>query len=188
MPSEYCIEFFNLLSSASCLLVGSGSIAGIIFGVTPGITAAMAACLPLTYSLGVSEDLALLLSVYVGGMFGSLVPAVLLDSLGTTSSITTTFDGYPMSQRDEEERVLKLCSVSSFFGNIFSIIILFFFAPVLADFAIKFSYVKKCVLSFFIMSMIASLLKSVCMSVFSGLLDVLYSLVGAYDVSNGRND
>ncbi len=79
------------------LIVG-GTFVGIVFGAIPGMTATMAVaiCLPLTYSLGLENGLALLLGLYVGGISGGLVPAILLGIPGTPSSITTLFDGYPM--------------------------------------------------------------------------------------------
>ncbi|SBT17686.1 Tripartite tricarboxylate transporter TctA family protein [Marinomonas gallaica] len=183
------MEFLELLSPSFFLLAAAGSVIGIIFGAIPGMTATMAVavCLPLTYTLGLQEGLALLLGLYVGGISGGLVPAVLLNIPGTPSSITTTFDGYPMAQRGEAERALKTCIVASLFGGFFSAIILFFFAPVLADFAIKFSYIEKFLMIFFAMSVIASLSKNILMGVFSGLLGVLLSLIGTYDVSNGGN-
>lgn len=183
------MDFLHLLSPAAFALAAAGSLIGIIFGAIPGMTATMAVavCLPLTYSLGLHEGLALLLGLYVGGISGGLVPAVLLNIPGTPSSITTTFDGYPMAQKGEAERALKVCIVSSLFGGIFSAVILFFFAPLLANVAIDFSYVEKFLLILFAMSVIASLSKDVLMGVFSGLLGVLLSLIGTYDVSNGGN-
>ena len=99
--------------------------------------------MPLTYSLGLHEGLALLLGLYVGGISGGLVPAILLNIPGTPSSIATTFDGYPMTLKGEGEKALKVGIVSSLFGGLFSVAILAFFAPLLADFAIKFSYIEK---------------------------------------------
>ncbi|NLQ17352.1 tripartite tricarboxylate transporter permease [Marinomonas sp. M1K-6] len=183
------MEFLELLSPAFFLLAAAGAIIGIIFGAIPGMTATMAVavCLPLTYTLGLQEGLALLLGLYVGGISGGLVPAILLNIPGTPSSITTTFDGYPMAQRGEAERALKICIVASLVGGIFSALVLFFFAPVLADFAIKFSYVEKFLMIFFALTVIASLSKNIVMGVFSGLLGVLLSLIGTYDVSDGGN-
>ncbi len=53
---------------------------GILFGAIPGMTATMAVavCLPLTYALDLNQGLALLLGLYVGGISGGLVPAILL--------------------------------------------------------------------------------------------------------------
>lgn len=183
------MEFLELLSPAFFLLAAAGAIIGIVFGAIPGMTATMAVavCLPLTYTLGLQEGLALLLGLYVGGISGGLVPAILLNIPGTPSSITTTFDGYPMAQRGEAERALKICIVASLVGGVFSALVLFFFAPVLADFAIKFSYVEKFLMIFFALTVIASLSKNIVMGVFSGLLGVLLSLIGSYDVSDGGN-
>jgi putative tricarboxylic transport membrane protein len=183
------MEFLDLLSPMYFVLAAVGAIVGIFFGAIPGMTATMAVavCLPLTYSLGLQEGLALLLGLYVGGISGGLVPAVLLNIPGTPSSITTTFDGYPMAQKGEAERALKVCIVASLFGGLFSAVILFFFAPILADFAIKFSYVEKFLMIFFALTVIASLSKNVLVGIFSGLLGVFLSLIGTYDVSNGGN-
>jgi putative tricarboxylic transport membrane protein len=183
------MEFLDLLSPMYFVLAAVGAIIGIFFGAIPGMTATMAVavCLPLTYSLGLQEGLALLLGLYVGGISGGLVPAVLLNIPGTPSSITTTFDGYPMAQKGEAERALKVCIAASLFGGLFSAVILFFFAPILADFAIKFSYVEKFLMIFFALTVIASLSKNVLVGIFSGLLGVFLSLIGTYDVSNGGN-
>ena len=184
------MEFFSLLSPIFFLLTGLGVMIGIIFGAIPGMTATMAVavCLPLTYSLNVTEALALLLGLYVGGISGGLVPAILLNIPGTPSSITTTFDGYPMTLKHEGERALKIGIVASLFGGIFSAIILFFFAPALADIAIKFSYVEKFLIILFALSVIASLSKgSVLLGIFSGVLGIWLSLVGTYDISVGGN-
>jgi putative tricarboxylic transport membrane protein len=183
------MEFITLLSPEYFLLAGIGCMIGIIFGAIPGMTATMAVavCLPLTYSLGVQEGIALLLGLYVGGISGGMVPAVLLNLPGTPSSITTTFDGHPMAKKGEPERALKICIVASLFGGLFSALLLFFFAPILADFAIKFSYIEKFLIIFFALTVIASLSKNVMAGVFSGLLGVLVALIGAYDISDGGN-
>src|SRR5210317_919156 len=103
------MDFLSLLSPAFFLLAAVGAVIGIIFGAIPGMTATMAVavCLPLTYALDLNQGLALLLGLYVGGISGGLVPAILLNIPGTPSSITTTFDGYPMTQKGEGEKALK---------------------------------------------------------------------------------
>ena len=183
------MEFLSLLSPMSILLVSVGVLIGIIFGAIPGMTATMAVavCLPLTYSLDLNLGLALLLGLYVGGISGGLVPAILLNIPGTPSSIATTFDGYPMTQKGEGEKALKVGIVSSLFGGLLSAAILLFCAPLLADFAIKFSYVEKFLIILFALTVIASLSKNMLMGIFSGTLGVWLSLVGTYDISVGGN-
>jgi len=183
------MEYFADLSTTFFLLIPLGVVIGIIFGAIPGMTATMAVavCLPLTYSLNLNQGLALLLGLYVGGISGGLVPAILLNIPGTPSSITTTFDGYPMTQNGEAEKALKVAIVSSLFGGLLSAAILFGFAPVLADVAIKFSYIEKFLIIFFALTVIASLSKNLLAGIFSGMLGVFISLIGAYDISSGGN-
>jgi putative tricarboxylic transport membrane protein len=183
------MAFIELLTPAFFLLTAVGVLIGIVFGAIPGMTATMAVavCLPLTYSLGLHDGVALLLGLYVGGISGGMIPAVLLNIPGTPSSITTTFDGYPMARRGEGERALKAGIVASLAGGLFSAAVLFLCAPLLSDIAIKFSYVEKFLIILLALTVITSLSKDVLAGVFSGLLGVLLSLVGAYDVSQGGN-
>ncbi|WP_319483863.1 tripartite tricarboxylate transporter permease [uncultured Cohaesibacter sp.] len=183
------MEFISYLTPMFFALVGFGVVVGIIFGAIPGMTATMAVavCLPMTYGLDLTNGLALLLGLYVGGISGGLVPAILLNIPGTPSSITTTFDGYPMTQKGEGERALKTGIASSLFGGLFSAIVLFFFAPSLADVAIKFSYVEKFLIILFALTVIASLSRNLLLGIFSGVLGVWFSLIGSYDISSGGN-
>lgn len=183
------MTFLADLSNMFFFLIPIGVLIGIFFGAIPGMTATMAVAvsLPLTYSLSLQEGLALLLGLYVGGISGGLVPAILLNIPGTPSSITTTFDGYPMTQKNKGVIALKTAIVASLFGGILSAIILFLFAPLLADVAIKFSYIEKFLIIFLALTVIASLSKNLLAGIFSGLLGVLISLVGVYDISVGGN-
>ncbi|EPC01409.1 membrane protein [Litchfieldella anticariensis FP35 = DSM 16096] len=183
------MEFLSLLDITFFLLAALGALVGIIFGAIPGMTATMAVavCLPLTYALGLNHGLALLLGLYVGGISGGMVPAVLLNIPGTPSSITTTFDGYPMAQKGQGERALKVCVIASLVGGLISAIVLFLFAPILADFSIKFSYVEKFLIIFLALTVIASLSSNMLVGIFSGVIGVWLSLVGTYSISDGGN-
>jgi len=99
----------------------------------------------------------------------------------------TTMDGYPMAMKGKAEQALKTGIVSSLFGGLFSAAILFFFAPTLADFAIKFSYVEKFLIIFLALTIIASLSKNLLTGLFSGALGIWLSLIGAYDINKGGN-
>jgi len=184
------MDILNLVMDPLFLgLILGGTMMGIIFGAIPGMTATMAVavCLPLTYSLGLVNGLALLLSLYVGGITGGLVPAILLGIPGTPSSITTTFDGFPMAQRGEGEKALKIGIVSSVVGGLLSLVALYFFAPLLAKFAIQFSYVEKFLIILFALTVMAALSKDMLLGIFSGFLGIFISLIGTYDVTDGGN-
>ncbi|MTI18163.1 hypothetical protein E1162_13030 [Rhodobacteraceae bacterium RKSG542] len=183
------MEFLALVDISYLLLIFLGVALGIVFGAIPGLTAtmALAVCLPLTYSFDLNHSLAFLLALYVGGISGGLVPAILLNLPGTPSSICTTFDGYPMTRNGEGERALKVGILSSLFGGLFSLIVLYLFAPVLSDIAIKFSYIEKFLIIFFALTVIASLCQNMLVGIFSGVLGILLSLVGVYDTIKGGN-
>ncbi|KJZ17559.1 tripartite tricarboxylate transporter permease [Loktanella sp. S4079] len=179
----------ELITPLFVSLILGGTMVGIIFGSIPGMTATMAVavCLPLTYSLGLENGLALLLGLYVGGISGGLVPAILLGIPGTPSSITTTLDGYPMAQKGEGERALKIGIVASLAGGLISLLVLYLFAPALADFAIKFSYVEKFLIIVFALTVMAALSSDMLMGIFSGFLGIFVALIGTYDISDGGN-
>ncbi|MBW1691170.1 MAG: tripartite tricarboxylate transporter permease [Deltaproteobacteria bacterium] len=126
---------YNLLS------LTFGSILGIIVGVIPGIgpMVGMVIILPFTYSLKPAIALSMLLGVFCGGYFGGGVPAVLLRTPGVPSSMVTSLDGYPLTQKGEAQLGLSAAIVGSFSGGIISVIILMFMAPALARVAASFS-------------------------------------------------
>jgi putative tricarboxylic transport membrane protein len=161
-----------------------GVVIGIIFGALPGMTATMAVAifLPLTYAYDLTTSLYLLLGLYVGGISGGLVPAILINIPGTPSSVTTGFDGHPMAKRGEGVRALRIGITSSLFGGIFSLIVLALFTPILAGWAIKFGAVEKFLIILFAMTVIAALSKgNMTKGIFSGFLGVFISLIGVFN-------
>ena len=176
-----------MISIAHILIAALGVVAGIVFGAIPGMTATMAVAvfLPMTYAYDLEMALYLLLGLYVGGISGGLVPAILINIPGTPSSITTTFDGYPMAKRGEGERALKIGIFSSFVGGLISLICLWLFTPLLSAAALKFSAVEKFLIILFALTVIAALSKGQMLrGVFAGFLGVLTSLIGMFSVNN----
>ncbi|MDT8329156.1 MAG: tripartite tricarboxylate transporter permease, partial [Roseovarius sp.] len=106
---------------------------------------------------------------------------------GTPSSITTTFDGFPMSQRGQGEQALRIGITASLAGGLVSLAALYFFTPFLAAFAIKFSYVEKFLVILFALTVMGALSRSMLMGVFSGFLGIFLSLIGVYSVDIGGN-
>ena len=151
--------FVTILQPESLILMLLGVAVGIIFGAIPGLSASMAValCLPLTYGLSATVGMTTLVAVYIGGISGGLISAILLNMPGTASSIATTFDGYPMAQRGEAMHALGLGIVFSCLGSLFSFVILTFCAPSLAAVALKFTPVENFGICFFALTMVAIL-------------------------------
>ncbi|MCL2472904.1 MAG: tripartite tricarboxylate transporter permease [Treponema sp.] len=181
------MEFAEILTVQNFFMGYIGLLVGILFGAVPGMTATMAVAvfLPLTYAYHLTTSLFLLLGMYVGGISGGLIPAILINIPGTPSSITTCFDGYPMTLRGEGERALKIGITSSLIGGLFSLLCLFLFTPPLARFAINFSAVEKFLVIIFAMTIIAALSKGdMFVGFFIGFLGVLVALMGTFDDNN----
>ena len=92
-----------------------------------------------------------------------------------------------MAKRGEGEKALRIGIVSSFVGGIISLAILWLFAPTLADFAIKFSYVEKFLIIFFALTVMAALSSDMLLGIFSGVLGIFVALIGTYDITKGGN-
>lgn len=164
-------------------LAALGVLVGIIFGSLPGMTATMAIAvfLPLTYAYDLSASIFLLLGLYVGGISGGLIPAILINIPGTPSSLTTSFDGFPMAKRGEGERALKIGITASLIGGLVSLAGLWFFTPPLAKLAIQFSAVEKFLIILFAMTVIAALSQGQMLrGIFAGFLGVFITLIGQF--------
>lgn len=114
-----------------------GSVGGVLIGAIPGVgpAVAIAILLPATFSMDPIVGLTVLLGIYGSSMYGGSIPAILINTPGTAVNALTTYDGYPMTTRGEARRALSLAYSSSFFGGIFSVVCLIFFAPILAKIA-----------------------------------------------------
>ncbi len=173
--------FISIMTPESILTMIAGVIVGIIFGSIPGLSASMAVALflPLTFGMNASIGMNVLVAVYIGGISGGLISAILLNMPGTASSIATTFDGYPMAKRGEAARALGLGIVFSFLGSVFSFLILIFCAPLLADIALKFSPVENFGISFFALTMVAVLSSgNMLKGLLAGMLGLLFTFIG----------
>ena len=117
-----------------------GVILGIIFGIIPGLTATLAVVLliPITYGMDAVSGVAILVGVYIGGVSGGLVSAILIGMPGTPASIPTVFDGFPMAKQGKANKALGMGIFANLFGTLVSWIFLVTLAPQLAKVALAF--------------------------------------------------
>lgn len=151
---------FANVGTPLCLLVNAaGVIIGIIFGMLPGLSATMALVLflPLTYGMSLYPAFALLIGLYIGGMSGSLISAILINIPGQVCSIATTWDGAPMAKKGESRKALGVAIFFSFLATVFSIVIMMFVAPPLSKIALKFSSVEYFALGVFSLTLVSGL-------------------------------
>jgi putative tricarboxylic transport membrane protein len=113
---------------------------GTVIGVLPGLGGAngVAILLPLTFSMPPTSAIILLTSIYWGALFGGAITSILFNIPGEPWSVATTFDGYPMARRGQGGQALTAAFTSSFVGAFFSVVLITFFAPLLAEVALRF--------------------------------------------------
>ena len=78
----------EVLQPMTIALIAIGTVVGIIFGSIPGLTATMAIVmfLPVTYSMTASEGISMLMALYIGGISGGLISAILLNILYSSAA------------------------------------------------------------------------------------------------------
>jgi putative tricarboxylic transport membrane protein len=131
---QVAITPFNLFIAVIGILLGT------VIGVLPGLGGAngVAILLPLTFTMPPTSAIILLTCIYWGALFGGAITSILFNIPGEPWSVATTFDGYPMAKQGQSGQALTAAFTSSFVGALFSIILITFFAPLLAEIALKF--------------------------------------------------
>ena len=94
--------------------------------------------IPITYTLDPSSGIILMAGVYYGAVFGGSTSSILINAPGCASTLVTTFDGYPLAQKNQAGKALALAAYSSFCGGTVGAIILIFAAPALASVSLSF--------------------------------------------------
>jgi putative tricarboxylic transport membrane protein len=173
--------FGAAISPTNLLMAALGSLLGTLVGVLPGLgpTAAIAILFPLTTVLPPVPAIIMLAGIYYGAMYGGSTTAILLNIPGEVASVPTCLEGYPMAQQGRGGVALGIAAIGSFFAGTLGVVALTFFAPFLADQALRFGppeYFGLMVLAFTVVASLssASLVKGFSMAVFGYFL----SLVG----------
>ncbi|MFA7118042.1 MAG: tripartite tricarboxylate transporter permease [Sphaerochaetaceae bacterium] len=173
------VGFSTVFTSPAILLsIVGGVVIGIIFGALPGLTtvAALSMFLPVTYPMSDAMGLSMLTAIYIGGISGGLVSAILLNIPGTPSSIATCFDGRPMALNGQAGKALGTGVISSLIGTLIGICAMIFISPLLAAFTIKFGPWEYFGVTIFALTLISSLCGS---SMVTGLLSALFGMMFA---------
>ncbi len=158
---------------------------GLFFGSIPGLTFSMALALmlPFTFGMSATAGLALLLGVYVGGMTGGSVSAILLGIPGTPSAAATVFDGHPMAHKGEAGVALGAAVIASTFGGLFSLVVMMLLLEQVAAVAIKFGPAEIFALVLFGLSTICGMAeRSLLRGLVAGVLGLMLMIVGLDDL------
>jgi putative tricarboxylic transport membrane protein len=159
-----------------------GTLVGLIGGALPGVTITMTIIivLPFTFGLDPLQGLATMTGVYVGGSAGGAITAALIGIPGTPSAITTTFDGFPMTQKGQPGRAVWLGIWSSFLGGLLAGVFLIGATGPLAAIALEFGPWEYFSLFVFALSMVAGLTEaSLVKGLLSGAIGLVITIVGS---------
>lgn len=138
--SEFLQYLPNAFSWSNMLVLILSSIGGLFFGAMPGLSPTMAVALmvPFTFYMTPDASLIMLGAVYTSAVAGGCISAILLSIPGAPASIATLLDGPAMAKKGNALEALYTSFVSSWIGGVFGVLVLIFFAPPLARFAMRF--------------------------------------------------
>ncbi len=142
--SDLIAGFAAALTPMNLLWCFVGAMLGTFVGVLPGVgpTPAIAILLPITGYLGPTPAIIMLAGIYYGSQYGGSTTSILLNMPGEISSVPTCLDGYQLAKRGRAGPALAMAAISSFVAGTLSLVGLTFFAPPLADIALKFTPVE----------------------------------------------
>ncbi len=132
--------FASALSPLNLAMALVGALLGTIVGVLPGLgpTSAIAILIPLTSVLPPTAAIIMMAGIFYGAMYGGSTTSILLNIPGEVASVPTCLDGYPMAQQGRGGPALGIAAIGSFMAGTLGVIGLTFFAPFLADQALRF--------------------------------------------------
>lgn len=174
-----------VLSFPAIIWVVMGITLGIFLGAIPGIGAAIGIAILLPLSLQMDGGLAIIffVSMYLGGMYGGSIAAILINTPGTAAAAATTLDGYPMSKQGLAINALTLSAVASGIGGLISIVILIAISPYLTTILLSFGSPEYFMVAVLGLSMITVIARgSMAKGLMMGAFGLLVSTVGLSEV------
>lgn len=182
------IEFDVLLqaltavfSLTNILLISGSLVIGLIIGAIPGLSVTLGVILfiPITYNMAPATAIISLLGVYVGGMYGGAISAILLNAPGTNAALATTFDGYPLAQKGQARKALDTALYSSVFGGFISAIMLLFLTQIISYLVSGFTSTEYFALAVLGMSLIAGIsADNMAKGLLAAVAGLLISMIG----------
>ncbi len=130
----------NVLTFQSIFNVAWATLFGIMIGSLPGLTVTMGLALmtTMTYAMDSTQAILVLLSLYVGAIYGGSRTAILLNIPGTPANAATALDGFPLARSGRASEALGLATTASAIGGLIGIIFLATISPMLANIALSF--------------------------------------------------
>jgi putative tricarboxylic transport membrane protein len=181
--------FAEAITPMNLLWVVVGALLGTAVGVLPGLGSSMAVALllPVTFTLDPTSAFVMFCAVYLGGLFGDSIMAILVNTPGGSTAIASTFEGHRMTLDGRAPQALATAAIGAFIGGLISLTIVVFFSPKLADLAINFGppeYLALSVLAFVATASVVS--SSIVKGMTSLFLGLTLAVVGIDGISGAQ--
>ena len=180
--------FEDLLAAATIVFnwqtimaISIGTIAGLMIGAIPGLSATMGMALlsPFTFFVSPLVGIPFLIGLFKGGTFGGSVSAILIGTPGTAANAATLLDGYEMRKQGRAGVAMMGALNASLIGDAFGTVALIFGAPALALIAIQFGPHEFFALVLFSLTMICYVSgRSLAKGVMAASIGILFALIG----------
>jgi len=142
------MEGLALLGSSLAGLLGpwqmfyalGATLAGIVIGILPGLSATLGIALmtTLTVKMTPTDAILVLVCVYVGAIYGGSRTGILLNIPGTAANAAATLDGHALAKLGQAGRAMGIATTGSVMGSLFGVVCLATLTPLLAEAALKF--------------------------------------------------
>ena len=125
------LGFSVAVSPLNLAYLFAGVMIGMVVGIIPGFgpAAALAVLLPITFGMDPAGAVIMLAAIYYGAQYGGTITSVLLNTPGESSSVASTFDGYPLAQQGRAGPALVMQAVASFVGGTLGVVLITLLAP-----------------------------------------------------------
>ncbi len=116
-----------------------GCTIGTAVGVLPGIgpATAVAMLLPITLQVEPTASMIFFAGIYYGAMYGGSTTSILLNTPGEAGSMVTAMEGNKMAKSGRAGAALATAAIGSFVAGTIATVLVTFFAPVVAKYAVK---------------------------------------------------
>ncbi|MFA9398850.1 MAG: tripartite tricarboxylate transporter permease [Clostridiaceae bacterium] len=179
-------QLIALLNPMVIILMFISTTLGILIGALPGLTATMGIALltGLTFRATDVQSFTVLMGIYVGGIYGGSLSAILLNVPGTASAAATAIEGHKLSLKGEAENAIIATRTASIIGTVIGMLALLIVTPLLTKIALSFTSPEYFMLALFGVLICGSIggKDLVIKGWIAGLLGLFFAIIGQDDI------
>lgn len=171
----------NVLEFRALIFCLIGVVMGAFVGALPGLGCSSGTAILLPFVFGMNPEYALIMlsGIYYGAMYSGSITGTLLNIPGESGAIFSAVEGHPLYKQGKGAYAIRTGIVASFLSGTVCVVLLTFFAPMLAEFSLKFGTPERFALMFFAFVFVSALSgKSVIKNFLSLGIGVVFAMIG----------